>query len=611
MRISPAVLLSLLILISGNQVRGQVVSGSRSSDSTHVYKSIESFSKKRKITQLIFPLFFKPTETVLSGSHPNPVKYKQRESYSDFEGKVIRNITILSMDPFGYDVNDTSRKPHSSILNFGNNLHIKSLALSIRNYLLIKRNEPFDSLLVAESERLVRKQSFVHDVRLIPYKVSNDSVDIIIRVQDVWSLIPDGSVSMQSFSFKLKEENFMGTGQQFKYTDDYTIDSRQNAFGFGYFIPNIDNSYVTVSLGYNQARDKSFEKLLSVDRTFYSPYAKWAGGFLLQQVFQKDSLVLSDTYRILQTYKRNTYDYWGGTAWQVMRGRTETERNTNLVFTARWKRSYFLERPSAEFDPLNNFNNSTLYLLSAGFNSRKYIRDMFLFRFGVHEDVPIGRTYSITGGLQVKNREKSGYLGIRSSWGDYYSFGYVAANLEYGTFFNKSKPQEGALVAGITYFTNLQEFGGWRFRQFLKSDVVIGFNRLPADRLNFNDYMGVNGFDSKTYFGTQKIHLTIQTQSYAPWNLLGFRFGPFMTATLGMVGDESNGFSKSRVYSYVGAGVLIKNDFLNANYLQISLSFYPYIPETGYNVFRANSFQPSDFRLQEFGQGKPEVVAYF
>ena len=83
-----------------------------------------------------------------------------------------------------------------------------------------------------------------------------------------------------------------------------------------------------------------------------------------------------------------------------------------------------------------------------------------------------------------------------------------------------------------------------------------------------------------------------------------------MTATAGMLGDESNGFSKSRVYSFLGLGVLIKNDFLNTNYLQLSLSYYPFIPSQGDNILRANTFQPSDFSLQDFEAGKPDIVVY-
>jgi len=592
------------------EVWGQDTVVKKPDDSGHVYNRIERFSNQRKVTRLVFPLVFKPTKTIISGKPTATIQQDKPEPFIKYEGKIIRKITISSAAPFGYSVNDTLRKPHTFPERTGNKLHINSLPITIRNYLLIRRNEPFDSLLVMESERLVRKQRFVRDISLKTFLVSPDSVDILIRVQDVWSIIPDGSFTTNSFSIKVREDNFLGTGHQFKYISNHELNSGKEAYELGYAIPNIDNSYVTASLGYILALDRSYSKNVRIERAFYSPYTRWAGGVLFSQVLQKDSVMLSESSRVFQKYRLNTNDYWAGSAWPLIAGRSEVERNTNMVVAGRWLRNRYLEKPADIIDTLNSFVDGSVYLASIGINSRKYIRDKYLFRFGVAEDIPVGRVYNISAGYELRNGIKTGYIGAKSSWGDFYKIGYMAGNLEYGTFFNKSGVREGALVAGFTYFTNLFEIGNWRFRQFLKSDIVIGFNRSQDDRLVFNDYMSASGFDGRIGYNTRKLHLTVQTQSYAPWNLLGFRLGPFMTAIVGMPGDETRGFSRSRTYAYLGMGVLIKNDFLNASYFQISLSYYPIIPEFGRNVFRTNSFQPSDLGLQEFELGKPDFVAY-
>ncbi|NJO68441.1 MAG: hypothetical protein HC830_03470, partial [Bacteroidetes bacterium] len=84
----------------------------------------------------------------------------------------------------------------------GNKLHVKTLPIAIYNLLLIRQNQPFDSLLVRESERLIRRQKYVHEVIFTPQRVktSSDSVDIFIRVLDIWSLTPRGSLSANAFS---------------------------------------------------------------------------------------------------------------------------------------------------------------------------------------------------------------------------------------------------------------------------------------------------------------------------------------------------------------------------------------------------------------------------
>ena len=104
--------------------------------------------------------------------------------------------------------------------------------------------------------------------------------------------------------------------------------------------------------------------------------------------------------------------------------------------------------------------------------------------------------------------------------------------------------------------------------------------------------------------------LTFQTQSYSPWNFIGFRFGPYFICSFGMLGNETSGFKNSKAYSQVGLGVLIKNDNLVINTFQISLSFYPSIPGNGNNVFKINSFETQDFGFRDFEIGKPATIVF-
>jgi hypothetical protein len=102
----------------------------------------------------------------------------------------------------------------------------------------------------------------------------------------------------------------------------------------------------------------------------------------------------------------------------------------------------------------------------------------------------------------------------------------------------------------------------------------------------------------------------LQTQSYAPWNLIGFHFGPFLTFSAGMVGDAVKGFKNSKLYSQIGFGVLIKNENLIFNTFQISISFFPLIPGIGQDIFKMNSFSTTDFGFRDFEIGKPAIVMY-
>jgi len=138
----------------------------------------------------------------------------------------------------------------------------------------------------------------------------------------------------------------------------------------------------------------------------------------------------------------------------------------------------------------------------------------------------------------------------------------------------------------------------------------MGFRRASYDILTINDGYGLNGFNSSVLSGTTRLLFVIQTQSYAPWNVFGFRFGPFLNFAFGMLGSENSGFSHSRMYPQIGMGVLIRNDFLVVKNVQLSFAFYPSIPGNGNNVFKGNPFRTTDFGFPDFIIGKPVIVDF-
>jgi len=580
-------------------------------DTTRLYRKIETYSKQKKSTSLLYSLVFKPVAS-------NPAKKKKYRKlivkpYSAFEGKIIRQINIVTLDPFGYSIVDTIVSPHGLLAKTGNNLHIKSLPIAIRNLLLIKRNQVFDSLLVKESERLVRTRDYLLDVSFFVSSVSarSDSVDISIRVLDIWSILPQGSASFSSFSIGLTDNNFLGMGHTFKNVYGRHYDKEINSFSTDYAIPNIDNSYIGVRLHYDMLGKESFNRQIAMDRPFYSPFAKWAAGVNFMQQFRHDSIHTGSLSFISQPIRFNLQDYWGGSAIQLYRGNSEYVRTTNLITTARFLRVRYLEKPEESLDSLQQYASENLYLVSAGISTRKYVQDRYIFKFGITEDVPIGKALSLTGGFQARNNQARPYLGARVSFGNYYQWGYLSSNVEYGTFLEASHFQQGILTAGIIYFTGLKEIGKWKFRQFVKPQISIGTNMFSHDTLTMNDGHGLDGFNVAGLSGTGRLLLTLQTQAYAPWNLIGFRFGPFLNLTLlGMLGDSSSPTRKNKLYSQIGVGVLIKNENLLLKAFQLSIAFYPTIPGLDHSAFKTNSFRTSDFGFKDFEIGKPAIVTF-
>jgi hypothetical protein len=577
-------------------------------------QDIESFSVKRKSTKFLYHILFKPIVVSSQKKEANKKVYKRliRKPYSTFEGKIIRHISIETLDPFAFSIADTIIKKQGTIAKTGNKLHLKSRRITIRNLLLIRENQVFDSLLVKESERLVRSRSYVTDVSflILPVAKSSDSVDIYIRELDNWSLIPNGAISNTSFTINLSDRNFLGLGHESKNEFTWNHVTNDYAYKVNYSIPNIRNTYISSVMHLETAESGYYIRSIAVDRPFFSPFAKWAAGINYEQQFRKVNMSLGDSVMQWQPFKFNVQDYWLGSAVQLSKGNSEYNRTTNLISAIRFVHVRYLEKPDEQFDEQHYFSNENFYLASIGISTRKYVQDKYIFKFGTTEDVPVGKVYNLTGGYQYKNNKGRYYLGARISTGNYYPWGYLSFNFEYGTFVNVSIFEQGAFRAGANYFTGLVEIRKWKFRQFIKPQLIIGFNRFAFDSLTLNDGYGINGFKSTSLLGNRRVLLTLQTQSYAPWNFIGFRFGPYINFSFGMLGDETAGFKNSKLFSSIGLGVLIKNDHLIINTFQLSLAYYPMMPGTGQNIFKTNAFHSTDFGFRDFEIGKPAVVDF-
>lgn len=577
-------------------------------DSSEVYRNIQAYSKKNKFTKLVHKLVFKPI---------NPKKKRQKkviqQNYQAFEGKIIRNINIVTLDPFGYSEIDSTKRPRNWVEKNGNSIHGKTKKLAIQNILLIRENRPLDSLLVKESVRLIRAQSYISRVAITTKLTSKngDSVDVSIRVLDTWSLLPRVSVSDSKTNLQLNERNFFGSGHTLNSRYQKRHEDGKNAYKLEYIVPNIKNTFILSKLNYFKDLDDNFGKTISIDRPFYSPFAKWAGGVDLNQQFRTDTLADSNLVYAKQSFKFNSHDFWAGYAIRISKENNENSRVTNLIISGRFLNVDYLESPTVDYDPIDFYSSEHFFLSGIGISTRKYVEDKYIFKNGVTEDVPIGKIYGITTGYQFKNNKERFYLGGQASFGNYFKWGFLSLNFELGTFFNKSITNQTAFTFQANYFTNLITVGKWKVRQFVKPQLIIGINRQNSigDQLTINEDYGILGFKSAIY-GNQKAQLTFQTQTYSPWNVFGFRLNPYFNYTIAVLGDETTGLDESKAFSKIGIGLIINNDYLVFRTFQISLAYYPTIPGSGNNILKTNAFETSDFGFQDFGLDKPRTVIY-
>jgi hypothetical protein len=574
-------------------------------DSTEVYNKIKNYSKKNKFTQTVHKLFFRSIRPKKKDVSLLPI------DTTSYDGKIIRKINIVTLDPFGHSISDTTIMPRNWGERTGNKLHLKTKKIAIYNLLLFRKNTPYDAYKVQESERLIRAQKYVTAVRTSSKVVgiAADSVDVTIRVLDSWSTIPRFSISSNKMAIGVKEKDFFGTGQQLDYRFSHRFSDGAQGNDFTYTVPNIANTYIGTVLRYQNDLDQNYTKSINIERVFYSPLTKWAGGVYVGQNFRRDTLQGADLKYARQPFKYNFQDFWIGKATKVLEN--ENHEITNLIISGRFLNINYKEKPSIAYDSIAFYSDEKLLLTGIGFNTRKFVKDSYIFRNGMVEDVPVGRIYGMTVGYQYKNNLWRPYLGAQFSFGNYYKYGFLSTNFEMGSFFYKSKSYQTAFAFESNYFTKLFSIGNWKLRQFINPRFVLGINRQASigDALNINEDNGLAGFNSALY-GTNKILLSLQTQTYSPHAVLGFRLNPFLNYSIAVLGNSNDVLARNKAYSKFTIGLLVSNDYLVFSSFQISLSYYPTIPLQGDNLFKTNTFQTSDFGMQKFDLTKPKIVDY-
>jgi hypothetical protein len=85
---------------------------------------------------------------------------------------------------------------------------------------------------------------------------------------------------------------------------------------------------------------------------------------------------------------------------------------------------------------------------------------------------------------------------------------------------------------------------------------------------------------------------------------------PYLNYSVALLGNAKSGLIEGKVYSKIGIGFIINNDYLVFSSFQISISYYPSIPGYGEHIFKTNSFETTDFGFQDFELAKPRTVIY-
>lgn len=193
-------------------------------------------------------------------------------------GAVIGNITLVRENVF-----DLSKPgEHYALYGLANKLHIVTRDAVIRSQLLVKPGDRYSRRLLDESARLLRQNGYLFDAALNPDFYANGVVDITVATRDVWTLIPDISLSRTGGADKwrvgLKENNLFGMGTKISFSYEENVDRDVTLFKFS--DNNLFRSRAQMLVQLADSSDGGSERFL-LRRPFYALDSRWAAGIEL------------------------------------------------------------------------------------------------------------------------------------------------------------------------------------------------------------------------------------------------------------------------------------------------------------------------------------------
>ncbi len=571
-----------------------------------LYYKIEEFSDKRKVTKFIHRFIFR--------REPDSTSVKSRTeklSQETYNKKYIRKIRIETIDPFGYSSKETKEKARWYDW-LADHLHANTRNSTVNNYLLFEEGEEYNAQKLYESERLLRAMPFVNRVNISvsDSTSSKDSIDVIVKVLDSWSLKPRISYSGSKIGLGATEENVLGLGHTLDFLYRNDSKEKQDYLLGSYTTYNLLGTYINAQLLGERDFSKNERINFSLRRDFFSPLTKWAGGFTFEY-FKRKVLLPTETDTAFPEVQIKVYsqDLWGG--YQIPVSSDPNEKvSSNIAIIGRFQNYQYKDSPG--IDQYKYFSSYNSFLMSVGFIRRNFSVQRNIFQYDLPEDVAYGNSVNIIAGGLSRNKEVNPYVGISASYGSFIKLGYFTVKAQFGRFFNEDSQNRESFRVDGTYFTNLMDWKFAKARHFFSPTIALG---NPQHNYSYKDRINLSSADefpvyNSDYIGTKKLVLRYQLQLFINKTWKNFHFSPYLTTAVGWLGMPDDKLLKTKVNTKIGIGVLINNPYLVFNRIQISFMYYPRVPFDNNSVFDFNSNRNNLLPMNDFSTDVPHFVNF-
>jgi len=485
----------------------------------------------------------------------------------------IASVTIDVDEIFDED----DPREDNLLFRLANDLHIATKDATVREQLLFAEGEAYSAQKAEETARVLRQRGYLAEAEVVPesYNPGANTVDMHVRVRDVWTLEPGigfgRSGGANKTRIRLAEENLLGFGQ--KIALSYKSDEDRSGIGLDFHDPNLFHSWWGLDTGYADTSDGS-KAALSVARPFFSLDSRWSAGVGLQSEEQVTPLYdLGETVDEFESSYRSV-SLQGG-------------RSAGLVdgWTKRWLAGYRYD--SARFDYTDGVDNPSVVkpedrTLSYPWVGIELVEDGYRTtsnrdQIGRVEDVFLGRRFMASLGWATPA------LGSDRSAGVYNLAAETGLAFSAADTVQLAAGWTGRIESGATADAVLEGTANYYHRFNEHHTFVTSLDAAHAHALDLDHQLqlggdnGLRGFPLRYQTGTTRALATVEERYFSDWYPFRlFRVGGAVFADVGRTWGDAPLASESQGWlGDVGVGLRIGNARSGAlgNVLHIDLAF--------------------------------------
>jgi outer membrane protein assembly factor BamA len=484
------------------------------------------------------------------GNGPIP-SFRELES----AGAVIGNIRINNQNIFDLD----DPKEDNALFRLANTLHIRTRPSVLRRSLLFNSGEPLSVRLIEETERLLRGNNYIYDVRIQPVAYYDGVVDIDVTTRDTWTLDPQLRFSRQGGSntsaVGLVEHNLLGTGVSVGVSN--TSDADRSGREFSISHNHAFGGWTSIQYSHGSFDDGGSDAF-RLDRPFYALDTRWAAGVSAATYRRIDSIYSSSNVVGQYRHASDNGEIYGGLSKGLVSG-----------WSHRYSIGLHYQDDAYRIDPSlppPDQIPSDLTLVAPFFRyeaveddfaklkNRNQIERVEYFELGFHSRLQLGRAMTALG----STRDLWLYDAAVSD-------GFTLSqenNLLLSAYANGRYGSDGGerQFYGAMGKYYRQQGGRGLFFTSLSGDTVA--NGEAADQFQLGGDTGLRGYPLRYQTGTHRALLSLEQRGYTDW--YPFRLFRIGGAVFYDFGRAWGGVNQNTVnpgwLSDIGIGLRILND---------------------------------------------------